>query len=159
MQSPESGPPGGKSPELPSDFDINRPQRGARDGYFYLWIELNKQYGEIINTMPSGRYDPRLKRKVRQMIATVVDDNVQLKCWNMFEGAIHNINNDTTLKTTDERNEVIMDICDIVVGQIWSFYDQFMGVSHRLLAGNAKAPASTAEQDLIDSTLPEEIVV
>lgn len=157
----ETPPSQGIKPDLPGDFDINRPQRGARDGYFYLWIELNKQYGEIINTMQTGRYDPRIKRKVRQMIATVVDDNTQLWLWNVFEGALHNITTKPGMRfdekekewvevklTAEEKNELIMDLCDLIVGQIWAFYDQFMGVSHRLKMGNARPPETTAEEDM-----------
>lgn len=133
---------------LPQDFDVNRPQRGARDGYFYLWIELNKQYGDICNSMDGGRYDPRLYRKIRHMIGTITDDSIRLYAWNLLDGAINNIKNDTTLQTDSQKHEALMDICDVMLGEIWSFYDQFMGVTHRLRMGNTRPP-NEDDEDIV----------
>lgn len=131
---------------LPPDFDVNRPQRGSRDGYFYLWIELNKQYGEIVNSMDDGRYDPRIYRKIRQMIATITDDSIRLYAWNLLDKTIYTIKTDSSYKTEKERHEAIMDTCDIILGEIWAFYDQFMGVTHRLRMGNTRPPDESEDE-------------
>jgi len=136
--SPSIGLPSG----LPADFEINRPQRGSRDGYFYLWLELNKQYGEITNSMQGGRYDPRIYRKVRHMIATITDDSLRLYAWNLLDGTLNQIKKDTHLMTVEQKNDAIMDLCDVILGEVWSFYDQFMGVTHRLRVGTATPPDS-----------------
>lgn len=149
-----AAPPQGQTPAqpagggLPADFEINRPQRGSRDGYFYLWLELNKQYGEITNSMKSGGYDPRIYRKVRHMIATITDDSIKLYAWNLLEGTIHNIKTDKTLDTPAKQGEAIMDTCDIILGEVWSFYDQFMGVTHRLRMGNANPPPGSEDDEV-----------
>ncbi len=137
--------PPSQSRQLPQDFDVNRPMRGSKDGYFYLWLDLNKQYGEIANSMTS-KYDPRIYRKIRHMIATITDDSIRLYAWNLLDGTMNQIENDPKLKSESAKNDAVMDMCDVILGEIWSFYDQFVGVSHRLLVGNAKAP-TTEEED------------
>jgi hypothetical protein len=141
-----AGTPPSQSRQLPNDFDVNRPMRGSKDGYFYLWLDLNKQYGEIANSM-TGKYDPRIYRKIRHMIATITDDSIRLYAWNLFDSTMNNIQNDPKLSTESMKNDAIMDMCDILLGEIWSFYDQFVGVSHRLLVGNAKPPEGTEDDD------------
>ncbi len=135
-----------QSRQLPQDFDVNRPMRGSKDGYFYLWLDLNKQYGEIANSMTS-KYDPRIYRKIRHMIATITDDSIRLYAWNLLDSTMHQIENDPKLKSESAKNDAVMDMCDVLLGEIWSFYDQFVGVSHRLLVGNAKAPTSEEEDE------------
>ena len=144
-QSPPAS--GGSGVGLPADFEVNRPQRGSRDGYFYLWLELNKQYGEITNSMVGGRYDTRIYRKIRHMISTITDDSIRLYAWNLLDGTIHQIKNDKSLTTAEQKNDAIMDTCDIILGEVWSFYDQFMGVTHRLRMGNASPPEGQEEND------------
>jgi hypothetical protein len=130
---------------LPEGFDVNRPMRGSKDGYFFLWLDLNKQYGEIANSMDKENYDPRLYRKIRHMIATITDDSIRLYAWNLLDGTIHQIEKDTKLDTPQKKNKAIMDTCDIILGEIWSFYDQFVGVTHRLRLGNADAPPGSED--------------
>jgi len=138
--------PPSQSRQLPQDFDVNRPMRGSKDGYFYLWLDLNKQYGEIANSMTS-KYDPRIYRKIRHMIATITDDSIRLYAWNLLDSTMNQIENDPKLKSESAKNDAVMDMCDILLGEIWSFYDQFVGVSHRLLVGNAKAPTYEEEDE------------
>jgi len=144
----QSSAPKGESGQagLPEGFDVKRPQRGARDGYYYEFIELNKAYSRIIESM-QGTYDPRLRRIVRQMIGTVVDDNLQIFLWNLIDGIEHNIDKDTSLKP-EARNNAKMDLCDLILGQISSYYDQFVGVTHRLKAGVATPPPGSNDDEM-----------
>lgn len=121
--------------------------RGSRDGYFFLWLDLNKKYAEIVVSMENKRYDPRLPRIIRQMIATITDDSIRLFAWNMFDKTINQIRNDKSLKTEESKTDLIMDMCDILLGELWAYYDQFMGVTHRLRAGEATPPQGMEEDE------------
>ena len=127
-------------PGLPEGFDVNRPQRGARDGYYQLWLEMNKEYMKIIANMGDKRYDARIPRMVRHMIASITDDSIRLYAWNLFDSTMYNIRKKTPELSVEERSELIMDMCDVILGEIGAFYDQFAGVTHRLRMGNAKPP-------------------
>ena len=97
--------------------------------------------------MQPGKYDPRIYRKIRHMIATITDDGIRLYAWNLLDGTLNQIKKDKLLITSDQKNDAIMDTCDIILGEIWAFYDQYMGVSHRLRMGNANPPPGTEDDN------------
>jgi hypothetical protein len=137
----------------PDDFEVNRPMRGAKEGYTWRWFDLDREYSKIISNMGDKRFDQRIPRLTRHMISTITDDNIKLYLFNLYDKAMDDIRKDKTLKTEQERADLIMDICDVFVGEVWSFYDQFAGVTHRLRVGNANPPPGTeepVESDAID---------
>jgi hypothetical protein len=135
-----------EGPKLPENFDVNRPMRGAKDGYMWRWFDLDRDYSRIISNMADKRYDQRIPRLTRHMISTVVDDNIRLYLFNLYDKTMNNIQNDPELGTEQKKADAIMDACDWFIGEIWAFYDQFTGVTHRLRVGNAKGPDETKSE-------------
>lgn len=117
----------------PAAFSLNRPEAQAKDEYLYLWqtylIGLEKLVCES-----DAKFDPRIPRMVRFMIALIAHDNIRRFAETKFDDAMRYANGRKDL-TIDERNEMIIRICATMCGNITAYVDQFKGLAHQLKIG------------------------
>jgi hypothetical protein len=118
---------------------LEKPERGARDGYLTTWYNERRGLDSVI-VQSNGISDHRIRLYVRAMISGIVDDDIREKALQYFDDKINAIkaekDENGRLLSTDEQNQKIADFCcGEMAGHVSSFYDQFVGVSHRLKLG------------------------
>jgi len=118
---------------------LEKPERGAKDGYLNTWYNERRGLDSVI-LQSSGISDPRIQLYVRAMISGIVDDDIREKALTYFDDKIKEIRktmgDDKRLLSLDEQNQLICNFCcGEMAGHVSSFYDQFVGVSHRLRLG------------------------
>ena len=116
------------------DITLEKPQRGSKDGYLQAFFNASQQMNRII-AESNGIADFRFRLYTLKMIAGITDDKIRKTMLEYFDQRISDINNLTEL-TSDERNQKIADFCcGEMQGHIVAWYDQFMGITHRLKLG------------------------
>lgn len=116
------------------DITLEKPQRGSKDGYLQAFFNASQQMNRII-AESNGIADFRFRLYTLKMIAGITDDKIRKTMLEYFDQRISDISNLTEL-TSDERNQKIADFCcGEMQGHIVAWYDQFMGITHRLKLG------------------------
>ena len=116
------------------DITLEKPQRGSKDGYLQAFFNASQQMTRII-AESNGIADFRFRLYTLKMIAGITDVKIRKTMLEYFDQRISDINNLTDL-TSDERNQKIADFCcGEMQGHIVAWYDQFMGITHRLKLG------------------------
>lgn len=127
---------------MPEEIDVNtgeniileKPERGAKDGYIQRYYGSSATMDSVIRDS-NGIADHRIRLLTLKMIGSVTDDTIRETMFQYFEREIEKINKmpDTS---TEEKNQRIADFCcGRMQGHIIAFYDQFLGVTHRLKLG------------------------
>jgi hypothetical protein len=110
---------------------LEKPERGAKDGYLVTFFNSKTQLNRII--AETNGVD-RVRLMTLSMIASMTDDTIRQKTFDYFDMKINEIN--ASDKSADEKNQAINDFCcGPMQGHITSYYDQFLGISHRLKLG------------------------
>jgi hypothetical protein len=118
---------------------IDKPERGAKEGYLTTWYNQRRGLDMVI-VNSNGISDHRIRLYVRAMISGIVDDTIRAQALAYFDNEIKKISemkdeNDRKI-SIEEQNQRIADFCcGEMAGHVSSFYDQFVGVTHRLKLG------------------------
>ena len=113
--------------------EINSPQRGSKDGYLQLFFISRQQLGRIIE-QTQGVSDPRVLMYTKFMISSITDDELRGKAWEFLNEGLEKINDEPW--SAEEKSKAIFNLCIELQGHISAFYDQFLGITHRLKAGS-----------------------
>ena len=112
---------------------IDKPERGAKEGYLQLYYNTSAHLNRVI-AESNGISDHRFRLMTLKMIAQITDDTIRQRAFVYFEDRIRDIN--STDEPVVEKNQKIADFCcGEMQGHIMSFYDQFLGITHRLKLG------------------------
>jgi hypothetical protein len=114
---------------------LDKPQRGAKDGYLQLFFVSRQQMGRIISDESGGAIDFRIVTYTKYLISSITDDTIRetvRKKYNDKLGEIK-VKNLDNQQRFDETVEVSMEI----LGDVTAFYDEFLGITHRLKIGVA----------------------
>jgi hypothetical protein len=112
-------------------ISLNTPQMGGKDGYLQLFFLSRQQFGRIIEEA-GGPSDKRLLMFTRFMISSVVNDVIRAS----LEDEISEIEKEVALLgTNEERAEALFVELMRIQGDVSAYFDQFLGISHRLRVG------------------------
>jgi hypothetical protein len=112
---------------------LEKPERGAKDGYLGSFFVASQQMNRVI-AESNGISDHRIRLLTLKMIAGITDDRIRQDAFEYFDAKITEIN--STSKSADEKNQEIANFCcGEMQGHIVAFYDQFIGITHRLKLG------------------------
>ena len=112
---------------------LEKPERGAKDGYLQMFYNSSQQMNRVI-AESNGISDHRIRLLTLKMIGGITDDTIREKAFQYFDARIKAITD--TNKSADEKNQEIANFCcGEMQGHITSFYDQFLGITHRLKLG------------------------
>jgi hypothetical protein len=114
---------------------LDKPQRGAKDGYLQLFFVSRQQMGRIISDESGGATDFRIVTYTKYLISSITDDTIRetvRKKYNDKLGEIK-VKNLDNQQRFDETVEASMEI----LGDVTAFYDEFLGITHRLKIGVA----------------------
>ena len=116
------------------DVEIEKPQRGSKDGYLDSFYNASHALNTVIKES-NGISDHRIRLMTLKMIAGITDDTIRDKAFDYFFSEIEKINN-TPGWSAEKKNQEIADFCcGKMQGHIISFFDQFLGITHRLKLG------------------------
>jgi hypothetical protein len=114
-------------------IEFDRPTRGSKDGYLQLYFISRQQLGRIISDPSQSSTDGRIVTYTKFLISSITDDEIRDTVRKKYLKTIEDINNENY--DNDIRHEKIIDACMEVLGDINAFYDEFLGISHRLKVG------------------------
>lgn len=114
-------------------IEFDRPTRGSKDGYLQLYFVSRQQLGRIISDPDQSSTDHRIVTYTKFLISSITDDDIR--------GAVKekylNLIKETKEKDMDneQRHEELINACMEILGDVNAFYDEFLGISHRLRVG------------------------
>ena len=112
---------------------LDKPQRGAKDGYLQLFFVSRQQMGRIISDENTGVTDHRIVTYTKYLISSITDDEIRFTIMKKYKDGLLEI------KHKPENNEVkfgeVVDLSMEVLGDVTAFYDEFLGITHRLKLG------------------------
>lgn len=112
---------------------LDKPQRGAKDGYLQLFFVSRQQMGRIIADDNISTTDDRIVIYTKYLISSITDDTIRFNVMKKYTTKLNEIKEkqiDNQLKY-DEIIDASMD----VLGDVTAFYDEFLGITHRLRVG------------------------
>lgn len=114
-------------------IEFDRPTRGSKDGYLQLYFISRQQLGRIISDPDQSSTDRRIVTYTKFLISSITDDDIRDAVKQKYLGLIA----EAKAKDTDneQRHEELIDACMEILGDINAFYDEFLGISHRLKVG------------------------
>lgn len=129
---------GGKS------FDLHRPVGAAKDEYLMQWRDVYSTVFDLIKNNQNHQFNNDLLMACRFSLSLIAHDHLRRKAELYFDFAI-----DFTLSkqnrkwedgrfvslTVDEKNNQVMKICAITLGNLTAYVDQFRGLAHTLKIG------------------------
>ena len=113
---------------------IDKPERGAREGYLQMFYTASQQMNRVI-AESNGISDHRIRLLTLKMIAGITDDTIRYKTFQYFESRIAEINAQKGVDANEKNQQIANFCCGEMQGLIVSFYDQFLGITHRLKLG------------------------
>jgi len=119
---------------------IDKPERGAKEGYLVSFFNSSQQMNRVI-AESNGISDHRIRLLTLKMIASITDDDKREKTFQYFAQELKKIeemkDKDNNRLSADEKNQKIADFCcGEMQGHITSWYDEFLGITHKLRLGD-----------------------
>jgi hypothetical protein len=112
---------------------LDKPQRGAKDGYLQLFFVSRQQMGRIISDENAGVTDPRLVTYTKYLISSITDDKIRYNVMKKYKDLLEEIKGEGI--GNEEKFDKIVDVSMEVLGDVTAFYDEFLGITHRLKIG------------------------
>ena len=112
---------------------LDKPQRGAKDGYLQLFFVSRQQMGRIISDEYGGATDYRLVTYTKYMISSITDDTIRETVRKKYNDKLHEIKQ--TSSDNQDRFDKTVEASMEIMGDVTAFFDEFMGITHRLKVG------------------------
>ena len=114
-------------------IQLEKPQRGAKDMYLARYSSSCQMFDRIV-VESNGIRDHRFRLMVLRQIAMITDDDKRKELMEYFDQKINEIQGKG--KDVDTTNQLIADFCcGEMSGHITAWFDEFMGITHRLTIG------------------------
>lgn len=113
---------------------LEKPERGAKDGYLSKFYNESSSLNGVIRES-NGISDHRIRLMTLKMIGGITDDTIRAKTFEYFDQRIAKINATPGLSAEEKNEQIANFCCGEMQGLITSFYDQFLGITHRLKLG------------------------
>jgi len=121
------------------ELELSSPLRDGPQGYMATWYMAYLNLNRLIASPDMQGYtDPRIEMSVRHHITLITDDAKRQDAIDMLEEEIKRL-----VKLGDsneERGRALFIACMNIEGAIAGWFDEFMGVSHKLTVGIATPP-------------------
>ncbi|HOB44227.1 MAG TPA: hypothetical protein PKV78_13600 [Methanoculleus thermophilus] len=112
-------------------LDLGIPTRGSKEGYLGLYFISRQQLGNIIGNL-QGVTDQRLEIFTRFMISSITDRETREE---LLEKLNEELEKARDLRDVEERGRAAMVAYMDVIGDVTEWYDEFLGITHRLVIG------------------------
>ena len=114
-------------------IEFDRPTRGSKDGYLQLYFICRQQLGRIISDPDQSPTDRRLITYTKYLISSITDDDIRGQVMDKYKALLVEIKKKNI--DNEQRYEEIIDATMEILGDVNAFYDEFLGISHRLKVG------------------------
>lgn len=111
----------------PGGVDVGLPRKSAKDGYLANYF-ITKQHLASAIQDSKGPSDPRLRLFTYLLISDIVDDERRRAIYARFTKMVANTLKNPNLDG-DEKSWKIVEEVVVTLGDISSFYDEFLGVT------------------------------
>lgn len=116
-----------------STITFDRPKRGSKDGYLQLFFIQLREYGKLISDPTGSPTDRRLVTFTQFLIAHITDDDIRDEVRKKYKTLLTEIQA-RPLDNEAKYSEIVEATME-VVGDVVAFYDEFLGITHRLEIG------------------------
>jgi len=113
---------------------LEKPERGAKDGYLQKFYNESNNLSGVIRES-DGISDHRIRLMTLKMIGGITDDTIRAKTFEFFFNEIKKISENPEWSADKKNEEIANFCCGQMQGHITAFYDQFLGITHRLKLG------------------------
>jgi len=111
----------------PGGVDVGLPKKSAKDGYLANYFITKQHLASAIQEF-RGPSDPRLRLFTYLLISDIVDDERRRAIYARFTKMVANTLKNSSLDG-DEKSWKVVEAVVITLGDISSFYDEFLGVT------------------------------
>lgn len=115
-----------------ASIDLGIPKKGGKEGYLFLFFTARQQIGSLIAHM-EGITDPRLEVFTRYMISSITDAETRSEILDEMDRQLDEIGRERT--GVEERARAAMVVYMDALGAVSDWYDDFLGITHRLVIG------------------------
>ncbi|RPJ53952.1 MAG: hypothetical protein EHJ95_01195 [Methanobacteriota archaeon] len=119
------------------EFDLGVPQKGAKEGYLQTFFNNRMQIAHTIMQM-QGVTDFRIEVMTMFIISGITDEAKRNEIVAELEKDLDAIKNGPG--DMDEKGRRILMRCMKAMGDVSSWFDAFMGITHRLSVGIGGVP-------------------
>ena len=120
-------PPSGNGDNI---LSLSLPQKEGKAGYLTSFLIARNEIIGIIKNSNSG-YDRRIIFAVKALIGFIDEDEYRYALYKKFNDRVSEIN--AMVETgADERSDMVMDEALFLIGEITSYFDRVIGLSHGL---------------------------
>lgn len=119
------------------EFDLGVPQKGAKEGYLQTFFNNRMQIAHTIMQM-QGVTDFRIEVMTMFVISGITDAKKRKAITDELENDLEAIKSGGG--DMDERGRRILMRCMKAMGDVSSWFDEFMGITHRLSVGIGGTP-------------------
>jgi hypothetical protein len=120
-----------------SEIPLNIPKRTADGAYIYRLIGALATHNSVFANLKDSS-EPNLVSVTRETIIAVIDDEIRNELLDSFERSLNVIENYEC--RTGDRNKYIVKCCQMAVAEVYSFLDEFSGVSKTMVIGDIYRP-------------------
>jgi hypothetical protein len=125
-------------------FDLHRPVGAAKDEYLSQWRDVYSTVFDLIKNNQNRQFNKDLVLACRFAIPLIAHDNIRRKQELFFEFAIEFTLSRRNMRLEDgkiislsveEKNDQVLQICAITLGNLTAYVDQYRGLAHTLKIG------------------------
>lgn len=113
-------------------IDLGLPRKGGKEGYLFLFFTARQQIGSLIANM-EGITDPRLEVFTRYLISSITEADTREEILQEMDRQLEEIGREKT--GVEERARAAMMVYMDALGSVSDWYDDFLGITHRLVIG------------------------
>jgi hypothetical protein len=114
-------------------IEFDRPTRGSKEGYLMLHFNARQQLGRIIADPEQQPGNNRIVTFTKYMISSITDDEIRENIRVKYQTGLDELKREDL--SNEDRHERTINISMEILGDITAFYDEFLGISHRLKIG------------------------
>ncbi len=113
-----------------ASIDLGAPLRGGKDGYLQHFFITRQNFSQLLTSIPSIR-DPRISLFTDFMISSVTDEDTREELYGKkqqyYDELIEALDDHPT---EDEKALCLAQACMKVLGDITSWFDDFLAITH-----------------------------
>lgn len=137
------------------EIELASPLREGPQGYQQSRFQSIYTMGEIIKSLEHWN-DIRVYAKTMHDISTVTDDDLRDAAFQHLDEYIKE--EQDKAKTETEKGRALFRACMRIQGDITAFYDEYVGVTHRLAIGVIEGPPEQEEEEDAKLDAPAEAI-
>jgi len=110
-------------------IDLGSSWKGSKDGYIQNYFQARQSYSQILSQVTSYA-DPRINLMTEFIISSITDDHVRYEMYELKKKLHAERIRELDDPTETEKAEALASVCLYMLGEITSWYDEFLGITN-----------------------------